>query len=129
MVSEESISVLKKCSEGVADLLKKRASKASNAPSQHKYSQALRSFALTLNFYSLRAYRFARKAFDTCLPHQRTLAKWCSNMEVRAGFTQYAFDALQSKANASREKGKCLKVALSVDEMAIRQHVEWDGHK
>ena len=67
--------------------------------------------------------------FNTCLPHQRALEKWCKSVEVKPGFTEYSFDALRSKVSAAREEGKCLKAALIVDEMAVRQQVEWDGYK
>lgn len=38
-----------------------------------QYPPELRSFALTLHFYSLKAYDYVRETFDTCLPHPSTL--------------------------------------------------------
>lgn len=38
-----------------------------------KFSANLRSFALTMHFYSPKTYKFARKKFYTCLPHIRTI--------------------------------------------------------
>lgn len=40
-----------------------------------KYSVDLRKFALTLNFYSPKAYEFVRNEFNCVLPHSRTLGK------------------------------------------------------
>ena len=41
--------------------------------SSEKYSPELRSFALTLAFYSGKAYRFAREKFGLALPHPTTI--------------------------------------------------------
>jgi len=38
------------------------------------YSAELRSFALSLQFYSKKAYEFVRQSFNKCLPHSKTLA-------------------------------------------------------
>ncbi|XP_065652228.1 THAP domain-containing protein 1-like isoform X2 [Hydra vulgaris] len=40
-----------------------------------EYPMELKSFALTLNFYSPRAYSYVRKTFTKMLPHPRTLQK------------------------------------------------------
>lgn len=66
-ISEDSISVLEKCAGGVSDLLKQQVAKHSNQSMATLYSPQLRSFALTLNFYSPQAYRYVRKVFDTYL--------------------------------------------------------------
>lgn len=50
--------------------------KSSNGKSKQKYSPALRAFALTLHYYSPKAYEYVRKTFDTCLPSTRTIRKW-----------------------------------------------------
>jgi len=62
--------------------------------------------------------------FDTCLPHPRTLEKWYSSVDGKPGFTEAAFCALQARAAAQNDSLVC---ALLVDEMAIRQQIEWDG--
>ena len=65
--------------------------------------------------------------FDTCLPHPRTIQKWLQIIDGRPGFTSEAFNALQARA-AMRPDRK-LVCALMMDEMAIRQQLEWDGNK
>ena len=52
------------------------------------YSPQLRSFALTLHFYSPHAYKYVRKMFDTCLPHPRTIEKWYSSFDGTPGFIE-----------------------------------------
>lgn len=39
-----------------------------------KYSPTVRQFALSLNFFSAKAYAYVRKEFNTILPHVRTLS-------------------------------------------------------
>ena len=41
-----------------------------------KYPPELKSFALTLQFYSSKAYEFVRKTFNLALPHQVQVRKW-----------------------------------------------------
>jgi len=46
-----------------------RSFKSNNA----KYSPKIRSFALTLQFYSAKAYNYVRKTFKNVLPHPATI--------------------------------------------------------
>lgn len=89
-----------------------------------KYSADLRRFALSLHFHSCKAYDFVRKEFDTILPHPRTLSKWYTNTEASPGFTKESLDTLTLKCKNTDHTIYC---ALVLDEMAIRQHIEWDG--
>ena len=126
-ISEQSLDVLQQCSGGISDLLKRQPAKLSQGKSAKQYSPALRSFAMTLNFYSPRAYKYVRTAFDTRLPHPRTLDKWYHSVEIAPGFTEPSFLSLKSRVDAAKEQGKETYCALVMDEVAIRQHVEWDG--
>lgn len=61
----------------VQELIKRQAkSEESGFVSKNKYSPQLRCFALTLHYYSPKAYDYVRKTFNTSLPHPRTLRKW-----------------------------------------------------
>ncbi|XP_074031320.1 uncharacterized protein isoform X2 [Leptinotarsa decemlineata] len=44
-------------------------------PRTQKYTPALRSFALTLSFYSTKAYNYVRTTFNNSSPHPKTLSK------------------------------------------------------
>lgn len=129
LISDQSISVLENCAGGISDLLKRQVAKHSKQPMKTVYSPELRSFALTLNFYSPHAYRYVRKMFDTCLPHPRTIQKWYHSVDVRPGFTEPALAALRLRADVAADKGKPILCSLVMDEMALRQQVEWDGKK
>lgn len=45
------------------------------------YSPEIRSFALTLDFYSPKAYEYVRGMFKNALPDRRTLRKWYETVE------------------------------------------------
>lgn len=69
---------------------------------------------------------YVRKQFNTCLPHPKTLYNWYKVIDCDPGFTKESFEAIKTLVNKSSEKVVC---ALSMDEMAIRQHLQWDGKK
>jgi DNA transposase THAP9 len=95
----------------------------------NKYPPALRAFALTLHFYSPSAYNYVRKTFNCCLPHGRTIRKWYSTVEGEPGLSEEAFRCMKIKALAAKEKGEELIVALMTDDVAIKQHTEYDGKR
>lgn len=89
-----------------------------------KYSPAVRQFALSLHLFSAKAYNYVRKQFNTILPHARTLSKWYSHVDAKPGFTSEAIKTLALKVKFSETPVVC---SLMLDEMAIRQHIEFDG--
>lgn len=92
--------------------------------SKQKYSPRLRSFALTLHYYSPKAYDFVRTTFDTCIPHPRTLKKLYETVGGAPGFTTESFETIAFKASKTDYP---IYANLVVDEMAIRKRIEWDG--
>jgi hypothetical protein len=126
LLGSDSLSILEKTAGGVGDLIKRLAIKQLGKPMPASYSPELRSFALTLHFYSPHAYRYVRRVFNTCLPHPRTIEKWYTSVDGQPGFTDHALRALQARA-ASRQTP--LICSLMMDEVAIRQQLEWDGKK
>ncbi|VEN64055.1 unnamed protein product [Callosobruchus maculatus] len=91
-----------------------------------KFPPALRKFALTLNFYSRKAYNYVRSTFNNVLPHVKTISKWYATIESSPGFMKEAFNALKNIASQQNYKICC---NLVFDEMSIRHKVEWDGYK
>jgi hypothetical protein len=94
-----------------------------------KYDAQLRAFALTLHFYSPRAYSYVRTCFANCLPHPRTIRAWLSQIQAEPGFTGEAMDAIRIRVQEAKAKGKITKVALAVDDMSLKDHIEFDGNK
>ena len=62
-----------------------------------KYSENVKSFALTLHFYSTKAYNFIRNTFKLSLPHPKSITAWYSKIPADPGFTEPAFKALELK--------------------------------
>ncbi|VEN56934.1 unnamed protein product [Callosobruchus maculatus] len=86
--------------------------------SKQQYPPALRSFALTLHFYSPKAYSFVRKFFNNSLPHPATISKWYRNIDGFPGWCEEALNALKIKAQDDDRKILC---NLVFDEMSIRK--------
>lgn len=94
-----------------------------------QYSPTLRSFALTLHFYSPRAYNYVREMFNKSLPHPSTLSKWYQKIDGLPRFTQESLNSLKLKVIENTKIGKETYGNLVVDEMSIRKKVEWVGEK
>jgi len=91
------------------------------------FSPALRAFALTLNFYSPKAYDFVTTEFGSSLPHKTTLRSWYHEIKVDEGFTTESFIALKIKSEEYKCNGNQLFCSLMLDEMHIKKQLEWDG--
>lgn len=109
-----------------ADLITNWSKKNLGKKVPKKFRPSIRQFALSLHFFSPKAYQYVRKQFNTVLPHTRTLSKWYSHVDANPGFTSEAFKSLTLKATHSRAPIYC---SLMLDEMAIRQHLEFSGTK
>ena len=89
------------------------------------FPDELKAFALTLQFYSARAYNFVRETFNFCLPHPRTLSSWYSCINGNPGFHDEVFSAIAQhlESNDSNTRMPC---ALMIDEIAIRKQLDFD---
>lgn len=99
-----------------------------NGKSNKKYDTKIRTFALTLHFYSPKGYKYIRSVFNKHLPAVSTLRKWYSVIDGKPGLSMEAFAALKIKANESNKNGKEILACLIYDEMAIRKQEEFDEH-
>lgn len=88
---------------------------------QRRYSTEMKEFALTIYFYSPKAYNFLRKKLF--LPHPAMLRKWLSVFNCEVGFLQEVFDFLKEQARTS---DYLQDVALTFDSMAIRSQLLYD---
>lgn len=96
---------------------------------EKKFPPQLRSFALTLNFYSSSAYNYVRKTFNNCLPHPSTIRKWLSSVDGSPGYTAESLKAIKLKVAELREKNQELICGLIMDEIAIKKHIHWNGKR
>lgn len=95
--------------------------KDSLAGKKQPFCKELREFAVTLQFYSPRAYLYVRKEFGNILPHPRTLRRWYTVVDGKPGFTSEAFETIKLKAT-----NKSLFCNLVVDEMCVKRQIEID---
>ena len=91
-----------------------------------RYSKELKSFAMTLQYYSAKAYNLVRTTFDLALPHPSVIRRWYGKIPAEPGFTGVVFEAIRANVHASASPVIC---SLMIDEMAIREHVQWDGKR
>ena len=91
------------------------------------YPKELRSFAMTLKFYSAKAYKYVRESFDLGLPHPSVVRSWYNVMDGEPGFTKETLTALQAKVSTGKRDGHKVVGSLMLDEMSIRKHVQWDS--
>ncbi|KAF9413687.1 hypothetical protein HW555_008133 [Spodoptera exigua] len=117
--------VLEHCA-GPQDFLKRQIAKSKGLPIKRKYAEETRKFALTLHFFSPKAYDYVRSTYNTCLPHPRTLSMWYQHVNAEPGFCAEAFTTLKSYAQENDLPVVC---ALTLDEMAIRKSLCWDAQK
>lgn len=94
-----------------------------------KVSKDLKSFAMTLHFYSPKAYDYVRHCFEDALPHPDTIRTWYTSISADPGFTGPSFSTVEAHVKARKEEGKETLCALMMDEMAIKKHVEYAGDK
>lgn len=125
LINDEQANVLK-TTNVTTQALYFRQLKNKNVVSTSKYSPALRTFALTLHYYSTKAYNYVRKVFNLSLPHPHTIHKWYKCINGSPGFTTESLEALKLIANKTKRPLYC---CLMIDEMAIRRKIEWDGNK
>lgn len=130
MISSSCEKLLESTFSGVSQLIMKRIMKQkSSRPTHSSYPEELKSFAMTLAFYSLKAYNYVRRTFHLALPHPSTLRQWYQGVNGQPGFTEEAFKALSVRVEAAHNQGTKIICSLMFDEMAIRKHIEWDGKK
>ena len=127
LISSNCESILHESLFGTALLaLMERIISIKKSDKRYRYSEELRLFAITLQFYSSTAYNFVRKTLNLALPHAAQIRKWYSKVPAEPGFTEQSFDALQASIISTREKGNEVLSSLMIDEMAIRTPAEWD---
>ena len=119
LISSECEDSLHNTLSGVPAQLIKRLANKKNTP----YPPELRSFAMTLQYYSAKAYEHVRTTFNLALPYQAQIRKWYSKIPAGPGFTQPAFDALTVHVEKKKRENKQVLCSLMLDEMAIRKHV------
>ena len=129
MISPNCEDMFNQTFKGVPLEFMKRVKSTKKSGKGRVYSPELKSFALALQFYSTKTYSFLRKTFNLALPSQSQIRRRYSKIPVDPGLTEPAFDALKLKAEEAKENDKEVLCSLMLDEMSIKEHVSWGGHK
>ena len=129
LVSSSCAEVLEASFSGVPKQVMQRILRRQhNSKFRAAYPDELKYFAMTLQFYSAKAYQYVRRTFDLALPTARQIRAWYGGVNGEPGFTQSAFSALQARVDSNAVSGRETVCALMMDEMAVRRHVEYvDG--
>lgn len=93
---------------------------------EKKYNEEVRTFCLTLHYYSPRAYNYVRTKFNDNLPSVSAMRNWYASINASPGLTTEAFDSLRIMSERFKEEGRSLLVNLVFDEMSIRRHAQWN---
>lgn len=124
MVSENCLSCLDSISDQGVKQFIERAIRNGKSVSRRQYPPALRSFALTLHFYSPRAYNYVRKKMNMALPAPSVLRSWYNSIDGEPGFTSKNFKTLKYKVKKANIENKKVIVSLIMDEMGIKKELE-----
>jgi hypothetical protein len=96
-----------------------------HSSSTDSFSDELRSFSMTLHFYSPKAYDFVRNSFIKVLPHVSTIRRWCTAVEGKPGFTSEAFESL--RVRFPQTPSNPILCSLVFDEMSIHTQIDFNG--
>lgn len=94
LLNEEQADVLQTFDESS---MLKRLIRTKRVPA--RYDEQFRSFALTLHYYSPRAYEYVRSKFNLCLPHAKTITKWYGAINGKPGITLEALNYITQHVN------------------------------
>ena len=89
-------------------------------PSARRYSDEIKELALTVYFYSPRAYRYIRSIIPQ--PNPSLVRKWSASLQCDPGFIKEPFASLTCEVTNSPIKKDC---CLVIDAMAIRSQTMW----
>ena len=84
-----------------------------------RYSDAIKKFAVSLHFFSPRAYRFVQKSLH--LPCPATIRSWAAAIDCKPGLLTNVIDEIKNSLH--EDKKDCV---ILVDEMPIKKEVPWD---
>lgn len=125
-LDKNHLDVLEQIGKSNKEFFKRIILKSTNNKVNKQYSPELRSFALTLHYYSPKAYDYVRKKFDCILPHPKTLYKWYTSINGNPGFNSEALKSIEERCKSVNYP---LFGAVIFDEMDVKSEVERVGSK
>ena len=106
------------------DLIRNHFTNQSKKNQGHRYDDEVKRFAMTIHFYSPRAYEYLRPILS--LPDPRSIRYWTSSVECNAGFFEDVFVHLKKMIDENPNNADC---CLIFDGMAICKTTRYDPQK
>ena len=72
------------------------------SPNGRRYTDDIKQFALTLYFYSPKAYQYVRSIIP--LPNPSLIKKWSSSVDCEPGFLAEAFKSLETEVKIHKRR-------------------------
>ena len=114
LVSDEQYDLLENNFSSVAKQLFNDPLRNSEGSHGNRYCTATKQFAVTLHYYSPKAYNFVRRVMH--LPHEKHICKWNSPVNCEPGFLSDVIELLGKRAKCDK---MLQDVVLIIDAMAI----------
>lgn len=126
LITDEAKPVLRKSYDGLPLRIIRSVFDKPENPKHRKFLPELKSFAMTLCFYSTKAYQYVRSTFtNLVLPPIPTVRSWMSSNKCSPGFSQASFDILQEQVCEDKRNGKKTMCCLLLEEMPIKKQIEF----
>lgn len=102
-----------------------------NGKENKQYSENVRKFALTLRYYSPRAYQYLRAKFNNNLPSDSTIKKWYTHSSANGepGISAEGMQCLARIVETMQIERKEFYCSIAFDEMSIRRLVSYNDSK
>lgn len=122
LLAEEAQRKMEAFGELPQEIIKEWAKNVKRPKPGRRYCNETKKFAITLHYYSPRAYKYIAKMFP--MPAVDTLREWVKGVGGWPGFTQEVLDHLKAKHRESESREKLCSIML--DGMSIRKNCEMD---
>ena len=122
LLEEDELALLRNNFGGMAQhIFCNQLSNSRGSTRKRKYNQQIKQFALTLHYYSPKAYDYVRTILH--LPHPLSIRSWAASVACEPGFLTNVIDAISSSLQDKPWMKDCV---LILDAMAIRKETVWD---
>ena len=110
-------------SSGTEDLFKRL---LCNTNKIAPFPDTLKKFAVTLHFYSPKAYEYVRSIFINNLPRSMTINKWYRSVKSKSGINKISIEAVKRKVKQEKLKNgnKPILCNMVQDEMKVKKQID-----
>ena len=123
LVDADAHELLSTCFSGLTlAVFRNQVRNQTRTPTGRRYSDDIVKFAVTLHFYSPKAYDFVRSFLF--LPTARTIRQWASSIDCQPGHLTAVYEYLSKMVEQDPKLKEC---CLMADEMSIKKDTQWDS--